>query len=283
MRRAGRPSFRCLGLVGLVGLEILLAPTGCFTPKSEGDETRDQVKTITQRFDAREAQWNQAIQSYQDEVAKLHETLKEAAELMARNSANVGQEVQDLQMTLAQTKGDVDESKQAIAKLTKDLADFETRTDSAVTALTRIVMAPPASAPIVTADGLFAKAYKEYSQKKYDTARTDFRDFLLKFPFDPRAANAQFWIGDAFLQENNYASAIPEYQKVLDNYPSSDVADQAMFKEGQAFFAVKWCSPALAYLGDLPKKYPTSSSVVEAKKLVLQIKKAQRTKGACTR
>jgi TolA-binding protein len=264
---------------------------GCFTWKSDGDKMRTDLDALTQRVGDEEDQWKASVNNYKAEVDQLHETLKEAQQLMARNSADIGQQVQTLQVKIATAQGDVDTMQKQLADLQKSFGDYKTQNDAAVTSLTKIVMTP-ASAP--TPSTLFDKAYSEYMDKQFDDAAKDFRDFTLQFPFDPKAPDAQYWVGMSFFQqaaaatdpvdgETDYQKAVPEFQKVLDNFPNASYADSAMLYEGEAFFMVKWCGPALGMLQALPSKYPSSTLLTQAKQLTTQVQAAQKTKGSCLR
>ncbi len=63
-----------------------------------------------------------------------------------------------------------------------------------------------------------------------------FETIVRTAPYSPVAPRAQFNIGEAYRKIKRYAEAIPEYQKVLENYPDSDLAAEARYQIGQCSY-----------------------------------------------
>ena len=60
-----------------------------------------------------------------------------------------------------------------------------------------------------------------------------FETIVRTAPYSSIAPRAQFNIGDAYRKIKHYSEAIPEYQKVIENYPESDLAVEARYQIGQ--------------------------------------------------
>lgn len=57
-----------------------------------------------------------------------------------------------------------------------------------------------------------------------------YRALLKKYPTYPRADEAQFMIGFVYSEElNDFEAAKPEYQKVLDHFPQSEIKESALY------------------------------------------------------
>ncbi len=96
---------------------------------------------------------------------------------------------------------------------------------------------------------------------KIDQVRTEVASLLKQLPNDP---GVQYL--DAYTTENGDQAA-KKYQSFVDNFPSSEWADDALYKVYQYFYAVGLYKTADAKMNQLNEQYPNS---VFAKKNVKQ-------------
>ena len=82
---------------------------------------------------------------------------------------------------------------------------------------------------------------KRFEAKQFNDSRRLFDAFIARFPTDGRAATAQYLIGEAYFAEGKYANAIGAYSKVIDNFPKAENVPDAMYRNGLAFYALKYC------------------------------------------
>jgi outer membrane protein assembly factor BamD len=66
----------------------------------------------------------------------------------------------------------------------------------------------------------------------YDTAAKMYTSILATAPFSPFAPMAQFNLGLAYEKQGRVAEAVQAYQTVLDRYPTSALADDALYQIG---------------------------------------------------
>ena len=53
----------------------------------------------------------------------------------------------------------------------------------------------------------------------------DFIDFIAKYPKHPLAANAQYWIGEAYWAQRDYRQALVEFEKVFEHLDAQRMAE----------------------------------------------------------
>ena len=133
-----------------------------------------------------------------------------------------------------------------------------------------------------TADAVYAEAQKRYEAKQYLDARRLFDAFLSRYGSDSRAARAQYLIGEAYLSESKYASAIGAYRKVIDSYRKSEEVVDAMYKSGVAFFAIKYCSDARVFFQELLRIYPKTEWKKDASEQIQKINRDLKNKSVCS-
>ena len=88
---------------------------------------------------------------------------------------------------------------------------------------------------------------------------------LKTYPDTEVADNAQYWIGESYYGTGDFANAIVEFQKVLDNYPKGDKVPAAMFKMGLSQARLKQTAESQKTYRALIQKYPKSPEAALAK------------------
>jgi tol-pal system protein YbgF len=262
---------------------LLGAAPGCmwFTTKDEGQQLKDAIAQLKAGVERRDAELMRATADAKEQVAKLRTVLEQATNLVTRNSADLGLQVQKMQADLAALIGKTEEIGHNLESVTKQFSEYRAQTDVKLEGLvTKTAGAQNPPAP-EGKDQLFDEAYKRYQASQFEEARRLFRTFTTRFGRDDRADNAQYWIGQSYFEERKFAAAIAEFKKVIDNFPHSDAADGAMYGMALAFVELKYCTEGEAYLQDLTKRFPRSPLVDKANKKVKEIRKIKRNKKLC--
>lgn len=144
----------------------------------------------------------------------------------------------------------------------------------------------PRQSSSVGAQDVYQAAYIDYSKGTYPLAIAGFREFLRRYPDNPLAGNAQYWIGEAHLGlAREYANsgqsdrstqaleqAVQEFRKVVANYPRGDKAPTALYKEGLALIDLKQPAAAQARLQYLVDTFPQAPEAPLAKEQLLSLK-----------
>ena len=81
---------------------------------------------------------------------------------------------------------------------------------------------------------MYQEAFADYTSGQYTVAITGFEAFIRAFPRSEMADDAQFFIGEAQMQQNRFAEAITAYNAVIQNYPTGDQVPLALYKRGLA-------------------------------------------------
>src|SRR5260370_592101 len=122
------------------------------------------------------------------------------------------------------------------------------------------VSSPSASAvpsgPAPSADRLYSNGLRDITGGKYDLARSEFQDYLKYYGDTDLASNAQFYLGEIAYSQKQYAQAVAEYEKVLNNYPKSFKLAPARLKKGMALIELGQKNSAVRELREVVKRYP---------------------------
>ncbi|MFH0902783.1 MAG: outer membrane protein assembly factor BamD [Pseudomonadota bacterium] len=236
-------------------------------------------------------------ESLEKKVAKLDESLEKATKLLARNSADLGAEVQTLSSEMASLVGQIEtlrrEKEAAQAELASLREEYEKRLDvlekaarAPATASSSAGSGTPAAATTAgetpfDKNAVFDAAYRKLQEGKYEEARRDFRLFLQRAAKDERADDAQYYVGQSYYLQKELEKSIAEFQRVIDAHRDGDMVDDAFYAAAVAAADMRWCTDARAYLGVLVQKYPDSPLVKPAKKKLYYLKKNAKNAEAC--
>jgi tol-pal system protein YbgF len=269
--------------LGSVGL-LLLSVSGCFAfvTKEEGREIRQQIEDVKSLSAKNELRAAELAKELESQLKRLRLVVDEATKVVTRNSADLGLQVQKLQTDLGQISGRIDDLQHAQDALTKQFQDYRAASDTKIEQLVNASSTAKNPPMPETPDALFAEGEKRLAAQQWAEARRLFEAFANRYVQDPRAARAQYNIGEAYVGEKRYANAIGAYTKVVDNFPKSDVVPDAMYKNGVAFYALKYCGDAKVYFQELLKRYPRTGWKKDANEQLKKLARDQKNKSLCS-
>ena len=122
-----------------------------------------------------------------------------------------------------------------------------------------ISTAPPTQSP----RDMFDLGYGYVLRKDYALAEETLQAFMQKYASDPLAADAQYWLGEARFQRQNYPDAAKAFIGVTTSHGTSPRAPEALLRLGQSLAAMGEKDAACAALGEVARKYPRASAGVK--------------------
>ena len=271
----------------LILCALPLVGSGCFMYATREDfqiaqkdiaDLKERLKTQEERHASDLARMNSETG---EQVKKMKEATEKAAEVVTRNSANLGQDVDSLKAQMATLTGRVEVGENTLNVLSKSFNDYRASSDTKLEKLE--IQQPSAKDPPVpdTPDALFAEARKRYDAKEFPEARRLLVSFINRYSSDPRHPQAMYLLGDANFQEKKYPAAIGTFEKIVTLYPTSEIAPDAMYKNGMAFYALKYCGDARIYFQELLRRYPKTEWKKDAAEQIKKITRDQKNKELC--
>ena len=264
-----RIRFALLTAVGLAVALVLLAPAPAAAQKKEIIQLQaDMARLIqTQRdlqrtVDEKNAILKTLLEQSLDAINKLNTSLGMLQRSIQDVQANSGTRIDTLTTQVQALADNLDEVKSRLGKLNQQMGEAQSVLQSLDAKIAGGAPAQPpsgaASAPPPSADALYSNALRDYTGGKYDLARQQFLDYLKFFPENDLASNAQFYLGEIFFSQKQYAEAISEYDKVLDNYPKSFKLAAARLKKGMALLELGQKAGALRELREVVRRHPAT-------------------------
>jgi tol-pal system protein YbgF len=85
----------------------------------------------------------------------------------------------------------------------------------------------------------YQTAFDLLKNSQYDRAIAAFQKFLAAYPTSQLADNAQYWLGEAYYVNKSFPEAQAAFQRVVDNYPQSRKRPDALLKIGYCQYELK--------------------------------------------
>lgn len=175
----------------------------------------------------------------------------------SQNQADLHYQLQLLQEEVLQLRGQVEEQAHELKKLKQQRLDDYLDLDRRISELSRsgtgagtLGSATPGAIPAdsdLPADGTPApedelQSYRtamEYifteEKRNYTEATEALSQHLAQYPRGRYAANAQYWLGEIYLKENDLEKARQWFAQLLQDFPSHSKAPDAKFKLGKVY------------------------------------------------
>lgn len=130
---------------------------------------------------------------------------------------------------------------------------------------------PLSAADKAAAQAAYDAAFKTLRGGDYVGASREFRKFIEQYPDHPLTSNAFYWLGESYYVTTNYKVALEAFQHLLNQFPQSEKAPDALLKVGYCQLELKQAPAAKATLESVVSKYPSSKAANLAKERLRRI------------
>jgi len=277
----------------VVGLALLLAlPSGC---------AYQRVETLSQKLSDQQRQISM-LQRENTEIKSRLEEQKTSSYLLDKrvkeNNDRLGEihaRLQSLEVSLGEIKGSLDEMKAwsgkplppatapaagaALPVTPPGVAAAEAAgaapepSAAAPPRQPRPEMIPPPPLGALGSEELYNKAMKLLKGGEVGQAILEFEKYIREFPHSELADNAQYWIGEAYYAQKEFSRALMEFQKVLTHFPRGDKVPDALYKIALSYLEMGQKEKARAELKKLISQHPGSAPASLARKKMAEISK----------
>jgi tol-pal system protein YbgF len=232
----------------------VLGTTGCAS-LFRAPATIDRMDVEIQAIRAEQAALRQDI----EKILAAQET---QSGLQRENNADLQTRLAEITETLATLQAQLEEvTRRSASRVREERPPLPPA--SADTSGTGAVPSQPTEMP--DPNRLYESAYLDVTRGNYPLAIQGFGSYLQYYPNTELSDNAQYWIGEAYYAQNDFASAIREYQKLIDSYPKGDKVPAALLKLGFSNQTMGEEAAARAALERITKDFPKSEEARLAK------------------
>jgi tol-pal system protein YbgF len=206
------------------------------------------------------------------------------AQNVSTNHSEIGKllnEVQDLQQTIQELRGQLDTQRHAMESLKEQQLTLYKDLDSRINSLQAkapqqnlasekkpaianqakiTAKAPPSSQNPADEQISYMAAYHLLEKKQFSQAQTAFQEFIQTYPNSGYTPNAEYWLGELYLQQKEFSSALAHFENVINNYPSSNKAAPSLYKLGVSLAGNGQANEAKKRFNEVMQKFPDSDA-----------------------
>lgn len=137
-----------------------------------------------------------------------------------------------------------------------------------------MTVAPGADAGAANALTEYNKAQQAFLNDDYEQAIALYDAFLQRYPTAGNAANAQFWKAESYRKLSQHETAIAEFEKVRSNYPGPDnlKAAYSMTRQADCHIALGQTQRAIDLWTQLVENYPLSEVTDQARARLREVR-----------
>lgn len=260
-----------------------LSATGCVTPQDiEGlnaqlADIQRQVLQLQKQAPSKE--------EVSSQVSTLGTNMGRQMESLLKTEADMQVKLQDLSSQIDELQAKLEDTNYRLAQLSQQIAATNQELKSFRTVPPAVLPegeaqqpggAPPPQ-PNPGAGGgadpqtLYNSAYNDYLKGSYDLALREFQEYLNNFPGTDLADNATYWIGECYYRQRRFRQAVEQFDAVLERYPRSDKVAAATLKKGYAHLELGERSQGVVQLRHVIRQYPTSDEANLARQRLREI------------
>ncbi|MBE3026878.1 tol-pal system protein YbgF [Janthinobacterium sp. BJB1] len=217
----------------------------------DDDEARKAILELRSKVDALARDVNSRIDTKADKTSTL---------------SLINQHDQTMQ-EIARLRGQIEVLGNDLANAQKRQKDFYADLDARLRKLEprQVNIDGQEAAVGVSEQSAYEAAFGLFKSGDYKGAVSALDGFVKRYPESAYAANAQYWLGNAYYAQRDCKSAISAQQAVVKNYPDSPKAADAMLNIASCYTELKDKANATKTYNALISRYPESSAAQTAK------------------
>jgi tol-pal system protein YbgF len=274
------PAYRALSALAppLLGLALLLA--GCETEPTQPDPTEVRLNDMDQRLGRVErVVSNQSLLQLSAHVEQLDQQQRELRgqiEQLQNANDTLTKQQRDFYADLDRRIGALESAAGAVAS-TKGggpgtaLAGGVTNGPPGGGATAAAGAAGPRSEGQSSDQGAYARAFDTLKSGNYGSAVMQFQQFLQDYPSSDLDDNAQYWLGEAHYVMRDYDAAAAAFRAVGEKYPQSRKAPDALLKLAYTQLDQQQDDAGRATLQQVVRRFPTSDAAKLATQRLSQL------------
>ena len=243
------------------------ATTGCFASIAQVDEVRDEVNVVRTETAASDSVRAMQMVQILSNLRAINDSIAALSTRLSRVRADAQGDIRGLRQEVNQVQEISGQSQRRLQEMRATLDQRNRQPTPQSPTLTRpagdtvpapqsAVIQPAEDAP--GANELFQLGRDQLLRGGNRAARAAFADLLKRFPSSELAADAQFYIAEAYAAEGNTAAADSAYAAVVSGYGESPRASTALYKRGVMQQTAGRTSAARRHYTELIRRYPSS-------------------------
>ncbi|MEM8960838.1 MAG: tol-pal system protein YbgF [Acidobacteriota bacterium] len=221
---------------------FLVAGTALLAVSAVGCTSSDELGTIHAQLDEIQVQLLELQKDNpdRDDLAAVESSLGAQLTTLLEGDADVVVELAALRDQIAALETKLEDTNFRLQQLSQQLTvtnqELAAVKNAAEVRARRPTAPPPRSTPSEPVDprALYDSAYGDFQRGSFDLAILGFREYLENFPDTDLADNATYWIGESHYRQRELDAAVRQFDLVIDQWTRSDRLPSALLKKAFA-------------------------------------------------
>ncbi len=257
----------------LITPAVLVAAGGCLASKGDIRLLQDQLTSMQSRQVYADSLRRLQVDSVLRLLARANDSLRSLDGRFAAFQAKTTGDLYSINQQLLTVQELTGQSQSALQRLRASMEARAEAAAAAQTPAQPAPGDTTSRAPSTPGPALlFQTGREQMLRESYGTARSAFQDLITHYPTDDQAPLAQLYIGQTYESEKNRTAADSVYNLVATKYPQSQSAATALYKYAQSQLAQGHKAQARAALDRVIRDYPNSDVREQAADLRKTIK-----------
>jgi tol-pal system protein YbgF len=214
----------------------------------------------------RQVQQVQRDAATREDLAAMQQQVAEEVSKLVRSGADVSVDLDALSSRIGELQAETEETQNRIEQISRQIADTNLELQSLPR---REQPKPPAQSaqllPTGDPEALYQEAYAQYRGGGYDLAILAFQRYLDTYPETELADNAMYWLGESYFAQGRFHQAVIAFDDVLAKYPRSEKVASAMLKRGYSHLQLGQRERGLDELRAVLETHPSSEEAAIAR------------------
>lgn len=248
---------------------VMLLATGCLASKSDIRLLQDELRATRAQLAIGDTSILRADEARQRQIANLSvqldrtmDSVRVITSRLASFQANttgqfeaINEQIIQMRTLLGQTTRSIQDTRTQLQQL-KEQGAMPAAPPSGGSAIDTASRNSGVPGPAT----LYNSAMESASQGAPSAARRSFELLVNTYPQDDLAPRALLKIGDLYRTDRNIAAADSVYALVVERYPKSDEAANALYLRGRPLWDAGKRNEAMVYFNRIKRDYPNSTA-----------------------
>jgi TolA-binding protein len=251
--------------LGSLALLVGVAAPGC--------ATKHDIRDLQSQLVLMQARQDSLFRIAQRQSRELLDSVRVTTDLLVRVRGELGHQLLGVEQQLVAVQELTGQSQRRLQDLNTQLQQRQEALATAPVGDSVSPGAPPPASqgvaprpgPQPSAEELYALGQAQLQNGASSTARLAFQQLLRSYPGDTLGAAAQLGIADSYVKED-VTRALREFDRVVEQYPSSPRAPAALFRAGGLQRDRGNVARAREYFQRILARYPKSAEAAQARR-----------------
>jgi tol-pal system protein YbgF len=241
-------------------------------------QLQQQMTQMKQSFDERMGIMRNLLEQNTDATNKVTTAINGLQASINKQQQDRSGQGDQLSGQIQALNDTMDELKVRLTKLSKQLEDMQTAQQSMAVQQAQAQQQAQAIAQAPAPDVLYNNALRDYNGAKNDLAIQEFNDYIKFYPNTDLAGNAYFYLAEIQFKAGDYQKAVPNYDLVLQNFPSGNKAAAAQLKKGYALLELGKEDEGTQELKHVIQRYPRTNEATQARERLRKVGPAPKSR-----